>query len=204
MFDAQKLLGHVLSGALGGGLAGTRRRSPRRSLSGLPRGIETKVGMGLIALAVAAYQHFTAEKAAPAATASATANTAMPPPPPAAAPDATGHAQALHVLRAMICAANADGLIDAEEREGILGNARDAGLEASEVAALDAEFRHPLTLAQLIAQTTPDLRSEVYVAALIGMTADTDSEKQFLDQLASGLQLDAAEQQRIRQQVGLA
>lgn len=201
MFDAQKLLGHVLQGALGGGLGGSRRRRSRRSsVTGLPRGIETKVGMGLIALAVAAYEHFTQAK--PAAASAPVAASAMPPPPPPGVPDA--QAQSLHVLRAMIAAANADGSIDAEEREGILANARDAGLSDADVAALDSEFRTPLSLERLIAGTPADLRDEVYVAALVGMTADTDSEQRFLDQLAAGLKLDAAEQQRIRQQVGLA
>ncbi len=202
MFNAQKLLGHVLKGAVGGQLGGSRRRS-RRSVSGLPRGLETQVGMGLIALAVAAYEHFTRSNAPSAAQASSTS----PPPSPAGlpppAPGAEENTQALHLLRAMITAANADGAIDADERQAIVGRAGEAGLDAAEVAALDAEFAAPLSLPQLLAQTTPNLREETYVAALLGMTADTDAETQFLSQLSHGLQLDAAAQARIRSQLGL-
>lgn len=202
MFDAQTLLGHVLRDAMGGGLGGTRRRNRRSSLTGLPRGLESKIGMGLIGLAVAAFEHFRQQQSGTTASGSATPPPMPPPPPPA--PDDTGNAQALHVLRAMIAAANADGLIDAQERQGIVDRARDAGLAAAEVAALDAEFRAPLTLEQLIAQTPEGLREEVYIAALIGMNADTEAEHRFLDRLTAGLRLDAAAQQRIREQLGLA
>jgi uncharacterized membrane protein YebE (DUF533 family) len=201
MFNAQTLLGHVLKDAIGGQLGGTRRRK-RRSVTGLPRGLETKVGMGLIALAVAAYQHFTQDKAPAASSPSA------PPPPPTgtppAPPGAQENAEALHLLRAMIAAANADGAIDAAERHAIVGRAGEAGLDANDLAALDAEFAAPLTLPQLLARTAPALREETYVAALVGMTADTDAETRFLLRLAEGLQLDAAAQARIRSQVGLS
>lgn len=203
MFDARKLLGHVLKDALGGQSGGSTRRRRQRSATGLPRGLETKVGMGLIALAVAAYEHFTQDK--PAAVPPGTPPpppASGQPPPPAATPEQNGHA--LHLLRAMIAAANADGAIDAGEREAILGNARDAGLDAGEIAALQAEFAAPLSLGQLLTQTPATLRDEVYVAALVGITADTDAETRFLDDLARGLGLDNAAQQRIRQQVGLA
>ncbi len=200
MFDAQTLLGHVLRDALGGGLGGGRRRNRRGSLTGLPRGLEGKIGMGLIGLAVAAFEHFRQQQSAPAASGPATPP--MPPPPPPA--DDTGNAQSLHVLRAMIAAANADGLIDAQEREGIVSRARDAGMAPDQVAALDAEFHAPLTLDRLIAQTPGELREEVYVAALIGMNADTDAEHRFLEQLTAGLRLDASAQRRIHEQLGLA
>jgi uncharacterized membrane protein YebE (DUF533 family) len=202
MFDAQKLLGHVLKDAVGGQLGGSRRRK-RRSMSGLPRGLETQVGMGLIALAVAAYEHFTAAKSpAPADAGPPPPPGQSPPPPPPASPDQ--NAQALHLLRAMISAANADGAIDAAERQAIVGRADEAGLSAAEVAALQSEFAAPLSLERLLAQTGPALREETYVAALVGMTADTDAETQFLARLADGLQLDAAAQARIRAQVGLS
>ena len=59
MFDAQRLLGQVLREAAGGGLGGARRGKRRSgSLTGLPRGLEAKVGMGLLGLAIAAYEHF--------------------------------------------------------------------------------------------------------------------------------------------------
>lgn len=206
MFDPQKLLGHVLKGALGGQGGSTSRRRQKKTLTGLPRGIEGKVGMGLLALAVAAYDHFSQSQATGAATGAPPpppgSGSPPPPPPPAASPDQDR--QALHLLRVMIAAANADGAIDAGEREAILGNARDAGLDAADVAALDAEFAAPLSLPQLLARTPPALREETYVAALVGITADTEAETRFLAELAEGLGLDDAARQRIREQLGLA
>jgi len=60
MFDAGKLLGQVLRGAASGAIGARRRPARRRpSLPGMStRGLETKVGLGLIGLAVAAFEHF--------------------------------------------------------------------------------------------------------------------------------------------------
>ncbi len=90
MFDAQKLLGQVLREAAGGGLGGSRRQKRRSgSLTGLPGGLEAKVGMGLLGLAIAAYEHFRQPAAASGQTpanvsplAAPLAAPAMPPPPP--------------------------------------------------------------------------------------------------------------------------
>jgi uncharacterized membrane protein YebE (DUF533 family) len=73
----------------------------------------------------------------------------------------------MHLLRAMITAAHADGLIEPAEREAILGRARDAGLDAEGLRALDAEMRAPFTVEQLVVRTAPEQRAEVYAAALI-------------------------------------
>ena len=123
----------------------------------------------------------------------------MPPP----APPAQRSQQALHLVRAMICAANADGLIDAQEREALLGRAREAGMGREELEALDIEMRAPLTLQQLVVRTPTELRDETYAAALIAITADTEEENRFLAELATQLQLSADAQREIRQQLGL-
>ena len=205
MFEAEKLLGQVMSDALSGALGGQRRRrssSPFAGGRGLGLGSQAKLGMGLLALAYAAYEHFS-EKS----TASGTVAKGPPPPPGAAAaippppPPAADHERALHLLRAMVCAANADGLVDAEEREALLGRARDAGMKEAEVAALEVEIRSPLTLQQLVARTPPELRDEVYAAAMIAITPDTDREHRFLEELASKLGLDASAQQEIKQKI---
>jgi uncharacterized membrane protein YebE (DUF533 family) len=136
-----------------------------------------------------------------------------PPPPPAAssgspapspAPaDADRAIEAMHLLRAMICAANADGLIDAEERERILGSARDAGLGADDLAALDGELAAPLTVPQIVARTRPTQREQVYVASVIAIGRDTDLEVRYLDDLAQRLGLDAAARDALHSELGL-
>jgi uncharacterized membrane protein YebE (DUF533 family) len=101
----------------------------------------------------------------------------------------------------MIAAANADGLIDAQERAGILERAMEAGLDADTQRFLMGELRNPATPEQIVAATRPELRMETYAAAMIAISVDNDAERHYLDQLASALGLDAAERERVRQQV---
>ena len=214
MFDPEKMLGQVLGDAMSGALGGSRRKRKHRSGflggSGLGMAGKAKLGVGLLALAYAAYEHFKQPSAASAAAASPMMATPPPPPPPPPAmdvpplaPPAQRSQHALHLVRAMICAANADGLIDTQEREALLGRAREAGMGREELEALDIEMRAPLTLQQLVVRTPPELRDETYAAALIAITADTEEENRFLDELAAQLQLDAQAQGEIRRQLGI-
>lgn len=205
-------LGSLLGGVLGGG-------SGRRSSGGLSTATKAKIGMGALGLAIAAYEHYKSSSA-PATSGSAPPPQPMhggtpPPPPPAASappPPAPGAAaptdaeravEAMHLLRAMICAANADGLIDADERERILGSARDAGLDAEDLEALEGELAAPLTVAQLVARTRPAQREQVYVASVIAIGRDTDLEVRYLDDLAQRLGLDAAAREQLHAELGL-
>ncbi len=218
MFDAEKLLGQMMGDAFSGSLGSKKRKHKRQAsgLSGLLGGVSTgtkaKIGVGLLGLAYAAYEHYkqpgnavSANAGAsplPPPAAAASGASPMPPPPPAAKP-AVSHETALHLIRAMITAADVDGLIDAEERESILGRARDAGLDADSLQALDVEIRAPLNLKQLVARTPEALRDDTYAAALIAITADTDEEREFLDELSKALNLDPAERQDIHKQLGM-
>jgi uncharacterized membrane protein YebE (DUF533 family) len=220
MFDAQRLLGQVLKDAMGGG----RRHKRRASLTGLPRGMEAQVGMGLLGVAIAAFEHFRAPANAAgspgagppghapsglsgsvhAATAGAAPPTGMPPPPPPGRPaPAVAQDQNLHLLRIMIAAMHADGAVDAEERRRLLGRAADAGLQGEDLRALEDELWHPRPLDQLLRDTPAQLREQAWIAGLVAIDADEAREHAFLAQLADGLQLDAAQQARIRENLGL-
>lgn len=222
MFDAQKLLGQVLREAAGGGLGGSRRGKRRSaSLTGLPRGLEAKVGMGLLGLAIAAYEHFRQSAPAPDQTVAnvsplplavaASSGPATPPPPPPGRPaqaisDPPGQGdqlRSLHLLRAMIGAANADGRIDDGERAQLMEHARDAGLASEDLSALDREIRNPVSLEQLVLQTPAGLGEEVYVAALIAIDIDDAREHQFMDALSAGLGLDPQTRARLDAQCGI-
>jgi hypothetical protein len=221
MFDAQKLLGQMMREAAGGSFGGGKRRKRGSgSFTGLPSGMEAKLGMGLLGLAIAAYEHVKQPGGAqtlmggvappPSPTGHAGA---VPPPPPSVRPPpppprnpgaglsappgavvgAAAQDQSLHLLRAMIAAANADGVIDATERDAVLARAREAGLDAEDLAALEAEIARPLALHQLVAQTPDALREQVYVAALIAIDPDHPDEHAFLQLLGAGLRLGDAE-----------
>ena len=214
MFNAEKLLGQIMGDAFSGTLGGKKRAHKRSAsgLSGLMGGMSTgtkaKIGVGLLGLAYAAYEHYK-QPANPLANPSVGAPPpppanlqSTPPPPPNTAPGANNE-NALHLIRAMITAADADGLIDAQERESILARAREAGLDAESLHALEVEISAPLSLKQLVIRTPEHLRDETYAAALIAITADTAEERNFLDQLASGLKLETPARQEIHQQLGL-
>lgn len=223
MFNPEQLLGQLMGDAMSGRLGGGKRKHKRSGglggllggggglggmMGGLSGGTKAKLGLGLLGIAVAAYQHYQQPAAPQPAMGSAMPPplpaSAMPPPPPqATAPSPARVEHAMHLLRAMITAAHADGLIDTEEREAILGRARDAGLDAESLEALDAEIRAPLTLEQLAVRTPASLRAEVYAAALIAITADTEHERAFLERLAGRLELDRAARADIHVQLGV-
>jgi uncharacterized membrane protein YebE (DUF533 family) len=217
MFDAKKLLGQMVGDAMSGAMGSKKRKHKRKpsGLSGLLGGTSTatkaKVGIGLIGLAIAAFEHFKDDKPnsstgpsqSPPPPPSPPSSRATPPPPPPTASANNQDDNALHLIRAMIAAADADGLIDDQERSDIISRAKEAGFDDESLKTLATEIQAPFTLKQLIARTPEQLRDETYAAALIAISADTDAERQFLEQLAQGLQLSREQQQSIHEQVGL-
>lgn len=211
MFDVERLLGQMLSGGV------SRKKKKSKSSFGIPGVSNAQLGVGAVGLAIAAWEHFKTKQQQPVPqpySASPAPAPAMPmpppPPPPMAIPPApvaqsaagNRQADAAHLIRAMIAAANADGLIDAEERAAILERAMEAGLDAATQQFLMGELRTPATLEAIVAATRPELRFETYAAALIAISIDTEAERAYLDRLAAALQLSAQDRQRIHDQVG--
>jgi uncharacterized membrane protein YebE (DUF533 family) len=109
------------------------------------------------------------------------------------------------VLRAMINAAKADGQIDRDEVERIVGKLREGGIDEQERAFVEAEMRKPLDVAGLARETrTPEQAVEVYAASLLAIEVDTEAERRYLSQLAQALGLHAQTVQRVHQMLGLA
>ncbi|WP_449255791.1 tellurite resistance TerB family protein [Bosea sp. (in: a-proteobacteria)] len=107
-------------------------------------------------------------------------------------PQAATEATAIVFIRAMIAAAAADGTIDAEERQAILGGLKEAGLEADAHDWLAQEMAKPASIDQLAeAAETPELATQIYAAARLAINPDTAAEKDFLAGLAGSLGLDA-------------
>lgn len=213
MFDPERLLKQMLGGALGSTLGGDRGRKKHKSrggmgggisgaLGGLSTGNKAALGLGALGVAMAAWEHYkgqSASTAQPPPSAQPLPAMSPPPPPPpsgqvAVTPPSTAPRalvpEALLVIRSMIAAAAADGLIDGNEREAILGRAQDAGLDADDLAALRQELAQPLSMPELLAQTPAHLAAEVYAAALITISVDTEAERRWMQRLAEGLKLD--------------
>lgn len=102
------------------------------------------------------------------------------------------------LIRAMITAAKADGIIDEEERRRILERLADADVEERDF--LEAEMQKPLDLASWLAELNnlqPALAAQLYTASLLAIELDTSAEVKYLKALARQLNLSEAMVNRI-------
>lgn len=107
-------------------------------------------------------------------------------------PDAISNDAAMHIIKAMIAAAAADGRIDDTEYARIVGAAGGAAASPEAKAFLERELRSPATAAQLAREvSSAEEALQVYTAARVAIDADNASEKGFLAELASALGIDA-------------
>lgn len=209
MFNPEKILGSMIS-------SGMRRRGGLKSLAtgGAALGL---VGVAMEAVEHFMNKPRTAEgpppnptragsvpPAAPGATASpppvppaGSAAAAMPPPPPGALPgngiDEKGSRQTDPVLliRAMIAASNADGVIDAQERVRILDKLQSAGLSPEDRSFIAEELLWPRDLDTIIqAVTSPEAARQVYAVSLMAIDLDTAAERSYMNELALRLKLE--------------
>ena len=165
--------------------------------------------MGLLAVAVEAFDHYSKKNQAAANPGSAPAGGPPPPPPPPPPPlelaqeDAVHH-DALILIRAMIAAANADGVIDADERNAILEQLREAGVPPEDQGFVVQEMQHPLSLEDLAGQvTSPELAGQVYAVSVSAIDIDTDEERLYLFHLADALNLSPVQVQEIHVAAGV-
>ncbi len=119
------------------------------------------------------------------------------PQPPAESPfgasgeAAADQAHAVLMIRAMIAAASADGVVDADERARIVGGLQQIGLDADAARFLDAEFARPASPLDLAAQASgPEAAAEIYTAARLAIDPDHPAEQRFLASLAEQLAID--------------
>jgi uncharacterized membrane protein YebE (DUF533 family) len=221
MFNAERLLGSLLSNAMGQGLTGRVSKSRRhggglKSMAGsLISQNKTAIGMGLLGLAVGAFEHFTQNQnpQAPGSPPSPrgsnpvvpmpqvgggvvprpAVNWTPPPLPPNPAPETPANEEALLLIRAMIASANADHAVDDVERHAILEKVTASGFGAEEHSFLEKELASPLDLRTLVAQVkSSEMAEQVYAASVLALEVDSDAERNYLQRLASALNLDTA------------
>ncbi len=192
MFDAQSLLGGLLKEVTGG--------SGKSSAASL--------GMGLLGVAIAAYEHISQEQqtAAPQPKGPAPVPPAPPggggrPPPPALAETGGDDETALLLIDAMLAAANADGHIDAEEKARIMAQLERVGSDQDGFDYLQQRMDNPPSPEQICGRVTDmDLARQVYIVSLLAITVDTDAEAAYLRDLATRLGLDDPTRQSLDQQ----
>jgi uncharacterized membrane protein YebE (DUF533 family) len=208
MFNAEKLLGGVL-------LGGTRRKSGLTSL------MAGGAGMVLLGVAIEAVEHFTKQPQPSSSTIPPPpppGPSSVPPPPPAGPPvrEAAGppplpsqalpkaEPSAVLLIRAMIAAANADGTIDREERNRILGNLKRFELTPEEHSFILQELLSPASLDAIASQVqSPEVAKQVYAVSLMAIEVDTDAERNYIRTLAERLGLDETTVGEIHRDLGV-
>jgi uncharacterized membrane protein YebE (DUF533 family) len=95
------------------------------------------------------------------------------------------------MIRAMITAAKADGGIDPQEKQRILGRLEEAGADPEAQAFVRAEMARPADIDALVAAVdSPQMAVEAYTASLFAIDVDTPAETAYMRQLAMSLRLD--------------
>ena len=217
MFNPEQLLGQLLKSGLSGSLGGGRKRKRGGSLlGGMSTGTKAQLGMGLVGIAIAAYEHYSKQNqgstssGSPPSPASPASPQSLAPMPksslgaPASAPASSARAaDAMLLVQAMVAAAAADGVIDDEERAQMLKRATDAGFDEETRRFLEAELANPKSLAVIIASARPELATDIYAASCAAIVADTDAERAYLETLGRRLGLSEEARAEIHRQLDL-
>ena len=161
------------------------------------------VGGGLLAvLGSMAYSALQNQGAGPANAPGTAPSGAGPQPkgsfggtPSVAAPASQAEAQrkAMLMIRAMIQAAKADGRIDEQETQRIMGKLGDHGHSPEAHEFVVNEMSRPIDIPGLVRDvTSPQEAAEVYAASLMAIELDSQSERDYLADLAGALGLPPA------------
>lgn len=104
---------------------------------------------------------------------------------------AVTHDSALLYIRGMIAAAAADGRIDANEQQKIMGGLQQAGLGADAEEFLANELNNPATATELASAVSSEQEAvQLFTAARIAVDVDSQEEHAFLVDLAQKLGMD--------------
>ena len=127
------------------------------------------------------------------------------PPAPVDAPEDAAQQTAIVLIRSMIAAANADGVLDEDEKTRIFDQFANLGLSDEERAFLERELTAPLNVEDLAGSVTDvETARQVYAASFLAIEVDTEEEREYLIQLQTLLNLDDAAVAAIRSELGLA
>ncbi|MEM9576171.1 MAG: DUF533 domain-containing protein [Pseudomonadota bacterium] len=105
------------------------------------------------------------------------------------------------MLRAMTQAARADGDLDAEEKEKLLGQLDEGNPE--DVKVVQAVLEEPVSATTLAEETPRGLETQVYTMSLNAINPDNQAEAQYLHSLAEALGLQPDVVNRIHDGLGV-
>lgn len=109
--------------------------------------------------------------------------------------------EAMILIQAMMNAAKADGTVDDEEINQIIGRAGD--LDEESEAFVRSELAKPLNLDDFIDSVPGGMEAEVYTMSLLPIDVDTAAEADYLADLRIGLGLQDEQVEEIHQTLGV-
>ncbi len=119
---------------------------------------------------------------------------------PATAPQASEEAAAAIFLKAMIQAAKCDGQIDATEQEKLMTHLGE--VSAAERSFVETALAAPVDVEGLARAVPEGLEAQTYTMSLMAIDLDSQTEAQYLHELAQALGLDPATVNHIHDQIG--
>ncbi len=150
-------------------------------------------GLGILGgLAYKAFTNYQAGKPLTAGVPLLDSGAASAPAASGFAPDDHSHDSALLLLRTMVAAAAADGVVDPVERAKIAGQVHQMGLDSVAAAFLEKELNSPATAADIAGEIggRQELAVQAYAAARAVSATLSAPEQAFLQSLAQALKLD--------------
>lgn len=108
-------------------------------------------------------------------------------------------------VKAMINAAKADGNVDEDEMQRVVGELQEDGISAAERNYLLSELRKPMSTDEIVREVpNGQVAAQVYTASLLAIEVDTPAEKAYMRGLANALHLDPEVVNQIHATLGVA
>lgn len=227
MFNAEKLLGKIISETLGGSSSGKKRKGGKSNslLDSLAsgQGLMTAIGLGVGAYEILKQQKqkntgISAGTSTPPSIPAGSAPNSTPPPLPGstqaspppvpssgveekAAGAVSAEELARRMIQVMIAAAHADGILDENEEKTILDRLRGAELDGEEKMFLLDELHRPKSVEALTAGIEDSSTAKaMYMLAAAAIEVDTEAERSWLNELGDKLGLSRAVRRFIEEQ----
>jgi uncharacterized membrane protein YebE (DUF533 family) len=185
--ERERMLTHLGAGAAAGGIL-AMLLATRRGRSTLKTG--AKIG-SLAALGALGYKIYTEHQKQMGNSDLVLAESQLN--------EADQNPRCLMIVRAMISAAKADGVIDETEQKMIEDRIRDSSLDAGTIDGLLEEIQKPTNPHDLAGMvSTPIDAIDIYLASLMVVDEPNQKEQEYLSQLATALELEEGLVQRIQ------
>jgi len=107
------------------------------------------------------------------------------------------------IVQAMISAAKSDGHVDTQEQKLITSKIESLGLEKDIMSFLMKELNKPVDVATVVASSdSPEAAREIYLASAMVVDLNNADEREYMDSLAQGLELDAELVKELESSIG--